>query len=100
MGVQSRIKMSPERAEQVFCIALSGLISFSFSTQGFGRFATSTLGYDVPRFQRWGSLSHPLSIRLLQAPDDIFMSTFCTFCVRICNNQENQNGDGWGTGYE
>jgi hypothetical protein len=51
-GFQSGIKISPERAEQVFCIALTGLIPFSFSTQGSGRSAAFTLGCAASRFQR------------------------------------------------
>jgi hypothetical protein len=35
------------------CAALTGLLFFSSPTQGFGRFAASTLGFDAPRFQRF-----------------------------------------------
>ena len=43
------------RAMQTDCAALTGLLSSSFPTQGFGRFAASTLGVDAPRFQRFPS---------------------------------------------
>jgi hypothetical protein len=38
---------------QKTCSALSGLISFSFLTQGSGRLAAFTLGFAASRFQRF-----------------------------------------------
>jgi hypothetical protein len=76
-GFQSRIKISPERAEQGFCIALSGLIPFSFTTQGFGCFAASTLGFAASSLRdsmRWVSLTCMPSgsslLSLLYSPGD------------------------------
>ena len=40
---------------QTDCAALTGLLSSSSSTQGFSRFAASTLGFAAPRFQRFPS---------------------------------------------
>jgi hypothetical protein len=39
------------------CAALAGLLPSSSRTQGYGRFAASTLGCAVPRFQRFIALS-------------------------------------------
>jgi len=45
--------LSPVRAMQAGCAALTGLLPYSSPTQGFGRFAASTLGFAAPRFQRF-----------------------------------------------
>jgi hypothetical protein len=42
---------------QTNCAALAGLELFSLPTQGFGRFASSTLGFAASRFQRFIPLS-------------------------------------------
>jgi hypothetical protein len=44
-------------AMQQDCAALAGLLLSASPTQGFGLFATSTLGFAVSRFQRFNPLS-------------------------------------------
>jgi hypothetical protein len=41
------VDQSPVRAAQI-CIALAGLVPIGMPTQGFGRFASSTLGFAAP----------------------------------------------------
>jgi hypothetical protein len=71
---------SSVRAAQKTCAAHSGLACIAMPTQGFGRFAFSTLGWTVPRFQRFVfciPMPLPLKIRI----------KFMSCCQRILGSK-------------